>query len=313
MRFIIITTACLVLFSCTDKFAAYKEVPDYITEASQLDSTYYEAYDRTLELWPTDYEELYIPTTDGIAHVLVSGPKNGEPMVLLHGMNASSTMWYPNIQALSENYRVFAIDFLLEPGKSHVYDKVENVEKVVDWYEEVLFALKVDNFHLIGASRGGWLAVNLAFSNQKRIKSMILLSPAQTFTWIRPSKDLFKNIVKLFSSKEKRIEQTLESMSADVTHIKDSYIQQYKLGLETDSDNEFILSMRPFSTKKLQTLQMPVLVLIGDDDIINEPKTVKIANSLPRGEGEIISNAGHFLSMDQAEVVNKKMLEFLDK
>ncbi|MBC6998537.1 alpha/beta hydrolase [Cytophaga sp. FL35] len=313
MRLIILISACLVINSCTDKFSAYRKVPDYITKASSIDSLYYEAYDQTMNLWNVDYEELYIPTTDGIAHVLVSGPKNREPVVLLHGMNASSTMWYPNIQALSENYRVFAIDFLLEPGKSKVYDEVENVEKAIDWYEEVLFVLELDNFHLVGASRGGWMAVNLAFSNQKRIKSMILLSPAQTFTWIRPSKDLFKNIVKLFSSKEKRIEQTLESMSTDVTHIENSYIQQYKLGLETDSENEFILSMRPFSTNKLQTLQMPVLVLIGDDDIINESKTVKIANTLPKGKGEIINNAGHFLSMDQAEEVNKRMLEFLDK
>lgn len=313
MRYITILLVCLTFFSCADQYAEYKKIPDYITQASRLDSTYYEAYDQTLELWKTDYEELYIPTTDGIAHVLVSGPKDGEPVVLLHGMNASSTMWYPNIQMLSENYRVFAIDFLLEPGKSHVYDDIEKVDKVIDWYEEVLFALELDDFHLIGASRGGWLAVNLAFSNQKRIKSMILLSPAQTFTWIRPSKDLFKNIVKLFSSKEKRINQTLRSMSTDVTHIKDSYIRQYKLGLETDTENEFILSMRPFSTKELQSLQMPVLVLIGDDDIINESKTIKIANTLPKGKGEIINNAGHFLSMDQAEVVNKKILEFLDK
>jgi pimeloyl-ACP methyl ester carboxylesterase len=69
--------------------------------------------------------------------------------------------------------------------------------------------------------------------------------------------------------------------------------------------------MKPFSNKVLKTLQMPVLVLIGDDDIINEKTTVDIANMLPKGKGEIIQNAGHFLSIDQAETVNKKMVAFL--
>ena len=43
-------------------------------------------------------------------------------------------------------------------------------------------------------------------NDQKKIKSLILLSPAQTFTWIKPSTDLLKNIVRIFSSKEKQME-----------------------------------------------------------------------------------------------------------
>lgn len=314
MRLSLLITFSVLLISCNkknDKYDKYKETPDYITKASASNKAYFEAYDETLKLWNVSYEELYIPTTNGIAHVIVSGPKNKEPVVLLHGMNASSTMWYPNIEALSKNHRVFAIDFILEPGKSYLYNDIESVEKVTDWYKEVLFVLELDSFHLIGASRGGWLAVNLALNNQKKIKSLILLSPAQTFTWIKPSVDLFKNIVALLSSKEKQIAQSLESMSTDVANISDIYLNQYKIGTEKDSVNKFVASMKPFSNKELKSLQMPVLVLIGDDDMINEKRTVVIANKLPKGKGEVIQNAGHFLSIDQADTVNEKMLDFL--
>ncbi|MBP0902310.1 alpha/beta fold hydrolase [Mariniflexile gromovii] len=311
MRLFFLVTFFIIFISCTDKYDKYKKTPEYITKASASNAAYYKAYDETLKLWNVAFEELYIPTTHGIAHVIVSGPKNADPVVLLHGMNASSTMWYPNIESLSKNHRVFAIDLLLEPGKSYLYNDIESVEKVIDWYKEVLFALELESFHIIGASRGGWLAVNLALSNQKRIKSLILLSPAQTFTWIRPSADLFKNIAKLLSSKEKQIEQSLESMSSNVANISAVYLKQYKLGLEKDSENKFVSSMKPFSNKELKSLQMPVLVLIGDDDMINEKRTVEIANMLPKGKGEVIQNAGHFLSIDQAETVNKKMQAFL--
>ena len=204
---------------------------------------------------------MYIPTTNGIAHVIVSGPKNAEPVVLLHGMNASSTMWYPNIEALAKNYRVFAIDFILEAGKSYLYNDIESVEKVTDWYKEVMFALELDSFHLIGASRGGWLAVKLALNDQQKIKSLILLSPAQTFTWIKPSTDLLKNIVTILSSKEKQIAQSLESMSSNVANISHVYLNQYKLGTELESENKFVTSMKPFANDELKSVSYTHLTL----------------------------------------------------
>ncbi|WP_452231398.1 alpha/beta fold hydrolase [Lacinutrix sp. MEBiC02595] len=311
MRILFVLIISVLFIGCSSKYDTYKKTPAYITNASASDKAYFKAYDETLKLWDVAFEELYIPTTHGVAHVIVSGPESGEPVVLLHGMNASSTMWYPNIKALSSSHRVFAIDFLLEAGKSQVYTDMENVDAVIDWYQEILFVLELDRFHLIGASRGGWLAVNLALDNQKRVKSMILLSPAQTFTWIKPSMNLLKNVAALLSSKEKRIAQSLESMSSNVANISDAYLEQYYIATEKDSENQFMSSMQPFSNDVLKSLQMPVLVLIGDDDMINERRTIEIAKMLPQGKGEVINSAGHFLSIDQAEVVNEKMLGFL--
>ncbi|KJD33285.1 alpha/beta hydrolase [Tamlana sedimentorum] len=302
----------ILITSCSNKYDKFKTTPDYINNASATKLAYYEAYNNTLKLWQVPYEELYVPTSFGIAHVIVSGKNNGDPIVLLHGMNASSTMWFPNVEMLSKNHKVFAIDFILEPGKSQLLKDIDAVESVVAWYNEIFKALEIGRFHLIGASRGGWLAVNLALNNQEQIKSLALLSPAQTFSWIKPSTDLLKNIVSLFSSKEKQLNQMLESMSNNPANIDKTYINQYKLGTQLDNPNKLITAMTPFSKNELKSLNMPVLVLIGDNDVINSTKTIEIANSLPKGKGEIIKNAGHFLSIDQAEVVNSKLINFLD-
>ncbi|QCW99935.1 alpha/beta hydrolase [Aggregatimonas sangjinii] len=311
MRIFLLLALSIIFIGCTNKYDEYHKVPDYITEASGSDKAYFDAYDETLKLWDVSYEELYIPTTNGIAHVIVSGPENTEPIVLLHGMNASATMWYPNIEALSKNHRVFAIDLILEPGKSHMYNEIEGMDEVIDWYQEVLFVLDLEAFHIIGASKGGWMAVSLALDHSAKIKSLILLSPAQTFTWIRPSTDVFKNVVALLYSEEKQIAKSLETLSSRPSHISDIYLEQYRIGLSQNMKNRFMASMKPFSNDELRSLQMPVLVLIGDDDMINADKTIEIANTLPNGTGEVIRNSGHFLSIDQAETVNEKMLSFL--
>ena len=72
--------------------------------------------------------------------------------------------------------------------------------------------------------------------------------------------------------------------------------------------------MLQFSDKDLRSLKIPVLVLIGDHDIVNSEKIFKKAHKLlPNVETAVIKDAGHFLSIDQSEIVNKKVVEFLDK
>lgn len=312
MKLILYLALCILLFNCTNKYDKYKATPKYITNAVASNKAYFEAYNESLKLWDVNFEELYIPTTYGVAHVIVSGKSNKESVVLLHGMNASSTMWYPNIKSLSDNYRVFAIDFILEPGKSCIQKDIDDIETIIDWYNEIFYALDLNNFNLIGASRGGWLATNLTLNNPEKIKKLVLLSPAQTFTWIKPSSDLLKNIIYVFSSKEKRVNQTLEAMSNNPNNISDTYIKQYKIGTGKDTLNKLMLKMKPFSRNELKNLKLPTLVLIGDNDAINNEKTIELAKTLPKGQGEIITNAGHFLSIDQADAINTKILEFLN-
>lgn len=311
--FLLLLLPLIILTSCQDEYKEFKKEPDYIKNPTPEQKKYFEAYDQALKLWNIDYEELYISTSHGIAHVIVCGPENAPPLVLLHGMNASSTMWYPNAKTLAKNYRIFAIDLLNGPGKSFKTADLKNIDEVTAWNQEVLWALKLDSFHLMGASRGGWLAVSLSLKHQNNIKSLTLLSPAQTFIWIRPSTGLLKNVLNIFSSKEKQVESTLETMSNNVANIDKKYIDQYKLGVKNDTLPKFMAQMTPFSKNDLESLKMPVLVLIGDNDIINTKKTIRLAEqTMPNCQGEIIPNAGHFLSVDQPEIVNKKIIKFLN-
>jgi len=290
-----------------------EEFGEYAEEVKPEDRKYYKAYNNALRLWRVPFRELNIQTGFGNAHVIASGPKNAEPVVLLHGMNASSTMWYPNIKALSKNYRVYAIDFLIEPGKSQMNGEVKDMKEIMNWYNEIFAKLKLEQFSLIGASRGGWLAINIALQQKSRIKNIILLSPAQTFAWIPPGTKILSNINYTLTPKRKQLRGVLETMSANVDKIEQVFIDQYFIATQKAMKIKFILQMTPYSDDELKTLDMPVLLLIGDHDIINKEKSIEQAKELlPDCETGIIKNAGHFLSIDQFEIVNTRILEFLD-
>lgn len=272
------------------------------------------AYDKALMLWEVPYEEKDIKTSYGNAHVIISGPEDGEPLVLLHGMNATSTMWYPNIKPLSEKHRVYAIDFLLEPGKSKCDVEISDTPALMKWYDEIFQELKLEEFDLLGASRGGWLATNIALHRKARVKKLVLLSPAQTFTWIKPGSKVLKNLVYTISPKREKLRSVLQTMTCNVDSMKQVYIDQYYMGLEQSSISKCFMDMTPFSDKELKSLDMPVLVLIGDRDIINNEKSLKRARKLIRHiEVGTIKHAGHFLSMDQADVINKTMVDFFEE
>jgi pimeloyl-ACP methyl ester carboxylesterase len=291
-----------------DEFGKYTE------EVKPKEHEFYKAYDKALALWKIPFHELNIQTSLGNAHVIACGHKNSEPLVLLHGMNASSTMWYPNIKSLSQNHRVYAIDNLLEPGKSHIDAEVRNMNEIINWYNEIFDQLKLGKFSIIGASEGGWLAVHIALHQKSRIRNLVLLSPLQTFIWIRPGLKISSDINYSIAPKRRQLRGVLKTMSVNVDKIEMAYIEQYFIATQIAKKSLFMLQMIPYSDNELKTLTMPVLLLVGDHDIINKEKSIEQAKELlPNCETGIIKNAGHFLSIDQAETVNARILEFLDK
>lgn len=277
-------------------------------------SDYINAYNKTLSLFELPVEEKDIQTQFGNAHVLICGKSDNPPLVLLHGMNASSTMWYPNMKTLAKNYRVYAIDFLLEPGKSTCNLKRLNKEQIAGWYDEIFSNLGLKSFYLVGCSRGGWLVMAISLNKPEKIKKLVLLSPAQTFTWIQPSSALLSNITYSISPNKEKLGQALSGLSVRSVKISKTYFDQYYLRTEKESISSHILEMTPYSRKSVETLKMPILVLIGDKDIINNQRCLdKVKKWIPNVQTRIIENAGHFLSFDQPDTVNTIIRNFLGR
>ncbi len=296
-----------LLVSC----AATKE-NDYVFKGKNHKKAYIKSYNKSLLLWDVPYQEEDIETSFGKAHVIIAGPKEGSPLVLLHGMDASSTMWFPNIKTLSKNHRVYAIDFLNEVGKSQSIEKSLSKDKIAKWYNEIFNHYKLKKINIIGASKGGWIATLLATQDKSKIDKLVLLSPAQTFKGIdQAGKATPALFLKAFPTR-KKLNKTLEAFSFYPEKINPVYKNQFYLGYKHAKSSSDFLQLQPFSNDDLKKITIPVLVLIGDHDIINSNESLVDAKKyLPNCKTEIIKNAGHFLSIDQSQAVNKTVLDFL--
>lgn len=310
-RFLLKFMLLVLLFGCASSKKAKFE--DYVFHTKKEKQSYLNSYDKALKLWNIPYTEENVKTRFGNAHVIIAGPKNGKDLVLLHGMDASSTMWYPNIKALAKSHRIYAIDFLMEPGKSNLTANPLSKEEIVVWYNEIFAHYKLKKFDIVGASRGGWIATLLAVQKENAIDKIVLLSPAQTFKFIdKMGKTSSALMLKLFPS-EKKFGKTLETFSTHPEKIGPAYKRQFYLANKYAKSNSSMLKMTPFSNDELKSIKNPVLVLIGDKDVINSAESLEKAKEfLPNGKTKIIKDAGHFLSIDQSKIVNDAMIEFLE-
>ena len=114
---------------------------------------------------------------------------NGEPLIMLHGDTASSTMFEMLIPLYQEYFRVILVDFLGN-GKSDRVDKfpadlwITQAQQVIALIEY----LKIRKANLLGTSGGAWVAVNTALERPDLINKVI----ADSFDGRTLEKDLPK-------------------------------------------------------------------------------------------------------------------------
>ncbi|MFI6094115.1 alpha/beta fold hydrolase [Lentzea sp. NPDC051213] len=137
---------------------------------------YHEVYDELLD-WPLPYEDITVETSFGPTYVRRSGNGTGEPLVLLHGLAATSLVWQEFVADIGSDHVLYAVDSMGEAGRSVQTKPIPDEQANADWLAEVLEGLGHEKYHLVGLSRGGWLALNQAIRSPERVSRVTALDP----------------------------------------------------------------------------------------------------------------------------------------
>jgi pimeloyl-ACP methyl ester carboxylesterase len=137
------------------------------------------AYERAFALWPQPHEGFGIETATATTRVHAYRPHpDGTPVVLLSGAGFNASMWYPHVEALAENHPVYGVDMPGDPSPSVPRALMTSPQACAAWLDELLSQLSDRPAHLVGASYGGWVAMNQALRAPARVASITLLDPA---------------------------------------------------------------------------------------------------------------------------------------
>jgi pimeloyl-ACP methyl ester carboxylesterase len=138
-----------------------------------------ERYLEFLKRWPISNQQLRIPTREGETFIVACGPENAPPLALLHGSGVNAGMWIADVAAWAEHFRVYAIDVIGEPGLSAPSRPPLASEAYALWLDDVMHALSLQRVSIVGASLGGWLALDYATRRTERVESAVLLCPGR--------------------------------------------------------------------------------------------------------------------------------------
>lgn len=293
--------------------------PYHPFRSAKAKEQYLTHYDMRAKAWPVVSETLTVPTSFGQTFVRISGPVGAPPLVLLPSTGGTSLLWIPNIQALSESYRVYAVDNIYDFGRSVYTRSFKSPDDFVNWLDELFSALGLgEKINLMGLSYGGWLTSQYALRYPERLDKIVLLAPAATVLSL-PGEWAWRAILAIIPHR-----YFLKSMTywlfEDLTQKKD---EASRILVEDMIDDAFMglrcfkfkMAVHPtvLDDKELQGIKVPVLFLVGENEkIYSAEKAVERLSAVaPQIETEVIPEAGHDLTIVQSEMVNKKILEFL--
>lgn len=247
-------------------------------------------YKENLAKWPVPAEHLRVPARDGETFVLVCGPDAAPPLLLLHGSGANATMWMGDVAVWAKQFRVYAIDMIGEPGLSAPSRPPLDSEAYARWLDDVLDHLGLERAAIVGASLGGWLALDYATRRPDRVERLALLCPGGV------GRQKLGILVKALLYKPfgkwgiRRSLKAVAGIDARETPEIAEYVALTFTHFLPRRDR-----LPVFPDEALRRLTMPVLVIVGGRDaMLDSHDTVKrLERTVPHASVTLLPEVAH--------------------
>jgi pimeloyl-ACP methyl ester carboxylesterase len=268
-----------------------------------------EAYDRLLNYWAVPVKDLFLDTSFGKTHIIVSGGTSSPPLFMLHAFYASAASWYKNFRSLSENYLVYAIDIIGDPNKSQPLKPIRQASCYVDWLKEIMDILKIERCAFVGNSVGAYHVVNFALNEPERVKSMTLIGPAATFINIpKFYLNTFPGGITGWSFLVRHAIRWIENGEPFDRLFFNLFYLILKYG---KSANQVFPAV--MTDEQLKQIQMPTLLIYGDKEVIYDYSLAirRAELNLRKVIVDIIPCGNHITGVSQPDLTNNAILNFL--
>ena len=220
---------------------------------------------------------------------------DGEAVVLLHGGLSKTSSWdYLMVPPLEDEFHVFAYD---RTGHGFTGDQPGSLHFEFQCQEAIAYLEDVvkEPAHLIGYSDGGIIALMVAIKRPELVKSIVAIGA--NYHYSAPLKDFLEARV----SEEDQAEYNLISPDAPHTLLE-----------KTIRMNEIWKTEPDISLSEIVSIQCPVLVMAGDDDVIAHDHTISLYEALPLGQLAIIPGTSHGLVKEKPALLIAVIMQFLE-
>ena len=221
----------------------------------------------------------------------------GSPVILLHGSLANADYWGNQIRALAPYHTVIVMDSRGH-GRSTRNSQPYGYDLMADDVVALMDVLKVPKADIVGWGDGGILGLDLAMRYPGRV-GRIFAFAANTMT----------SGVKDGLEKNPTVAAYIERARREY-EVYSATPKEY--GAFVDQISEMWATQPNWTGAQLKSITAPVLVVDGDhDEAIKREHPEYIASTIPGAGLLILPNASHFAFLQDPELFNYAILQFL--
>ena len=250
----------------------------------------------------------------------------GFPVVFGHSYLWNLEMWRPQIEELSKSFRCIVPDLWGHGESSTFEDKETSIKQLADDFYAFTQALELKEFAIVGLSVGGMWGTQLALDHPEAVKGLVVMD---SFVGPEPKPTLDKYFGLLAM-----IEQAGAVPPPLADQITPMFFSPYTMEHKQELPTAFHQSLCDMPKEKVHTvvtlgraifaresllerlpeLKMPCMMIVGEDDMPRPPHESKqMADLIHACEVKLIPESGHICNLEQPEMVNEILDNFLSK
>ena len=241
----------------------------------------------------------------------------GLPVLWVHGFPLNRSYWDPQTSALLDHSRCIAPD-LRGFGESTAAPPW-SMDQYADDMAGLLDNLGIRQAVVAGLSMGGYVAFALWRRHRARVRALIL---ADTRAGADSDEGRRKRRETIALAREEGsgavADAQVTGLVGRTTRERHPQVVQHLRQILASAPVDGIVGAteammeRPDSTPLLATIDVPTLVVVGEEDVVTPPSEARLMHAAIRGSRlETIARAGHASSFERPAAFNHVVGEFL--
>jgi len=255
----------------------------------------------------------------GDAEIVYEVRGDGPPVVLLHPFPANHDFWTPAADSLTSRYRLILPD-LRGHGESGIGDGPALMEKHAADIARVMDDAAVGRTPMIGVSIGGYVLFEFWRRYRGRVAALALCntkaapdSSEARAGRLQSAEDVLDHGTEPFfeSMVPKLLGRTTRDTRPDL--VEGALSMMRKMSPEDVAMVQRGMAERPDSVPTLKTINVPTMIVTGDEDVITgiaEGETMR--QHIGGSQLKVVSKAGHYAAWERPEEVGPLLRQFLD-
>lgn len=242
---------------------------------------------------------------------------DGAPVLFIHGFPLSREMWQPTAERLKDRYLCIMPD-LRGHGESRATESV-SIADFADDLAGVLVELKIARpCAVVGLSMGGMVAFEMFRRHRAVVRALGLIDTRANAESPEGKERREKLAQAALREGSKAVADTMIDKMFAKSFDPKQREHWFRLMCATAPQGvaaaSRALAERPDSLPTLAIIDIPTLVVAGDQDEITPPDSLReIHRGIPGSRFVIIPNAGHVPPVEQPDLFAAVLRDFLDQ